>query len=119
MFYDHRTWELQAAPPIQELARLLTNEIKPVNAGFDLGKFVLFNDSTSEESEVQEWAVVRVDERHVKNGKSKIIGVQVESLTCSWMSLREVEAELREIVEQEKYHVYHTVEARIGKWTTT
>jgi hypothetical protein len=77
MMHNQRKFHIFKLESFKELAEILFAGTQCLCTGFQLGDFIFINDSTSEDG-AQEYAVVK----H---------GMQIESLTVSWVdSIREL-----------------------------
>jgi len=88
MLHDHRTWTLADIESPDELAEKLTQQTFVLCQGFRLEGLLFLNDSLSEDG-AQEYALVE-----------EATGIQLDSLTVSWMTPERFLVCLEEISKQ-------------------
>lgn len=88
MFHDHRIWTLADIDSPRELAEKLTQQTFVLCQGFRWNGLLLLNDSLSEDG-AQEYGVVDADS-----------GIQLDSLTVSWMTPERFLACLEEVAKR-------------------
>lgn len=84
MIHQRRTWAAEPVTNLPALANRLVHGRFPLCQGFGVGPYLLLNDSTTAEGP-QEYGVVRPD------------GLQIWTLTVTWMRAQRLEQVLRYI----------------------